>query len=208
MKILEFQIRNERRLWLQVCQRWSSVMDTLLEWIECVWREFAGLTQWRECANSIYKFFHPKLEYDTNEIVIRCPVAMFQQKMSPDLGLDEITVISASGPASSNSGPPSVAVLTQLLQSSAADWEAECKRQHKNGNIAPRQGKAGGKNLDQTCLRLAIEWPWTTSGGRATVQYFCIACDKFHANNSQSHTFEHADQCNGSVEFDILMTQI
>jgi hypothetical protein len=94
---------------------------------------------------------------------------------------------------------PLEVVSTQLLQSSGTDREAERERRRKNGNVPPREGKAGGKNLDQTCLRLAIERPGTTSGGRATVHYFCIACDKFRANNSRSRAFEHADQCNVSI---------
>jgi hypothetical protein len=116
---------------------------------------------------------------------------------------DEITI---SGPASdsSNPGPPSEIISTQLQQSSAADCEAKRKRRCKNGNVPPREGKAGGKNLDQTCPRLPIEWPGTTSGGRATVHYFRIACDKFRANNSRSCAFEHAGQCNVSMEFNIM----
>jgi hypothetical protein len=105
--------------------------------------------------------------------------------------------------ASNNPGPSSEVISTQLLQSNAADREAERERRRKNGNVPPRQGKSGGKNLDQTCLRLAIERPGTTSGGRATVHYFCIACDKFRANNSRSRAFEHADQCNVSVEINL-----
>jgi hypothetical protein len=115
---------------------------------------------------------------------------------------DAITVV--SGPASSNPGPPSEVVSTQLLQSSAADREAERERRRKNGNVPPREDMAGGKNLDKTCLRLAIERPGTTSGGRAISHYFCIACDKFRANNSRSRAFEHADQCNVSIKFNII----
>ena len=116
-------------------------------------------------------------------------------------GQDEII----SDPASSNPGPPSEIVSTQLLQSGAADREAKREKRRKNGNVPPRQGKAGGKSLDQTCLRLAIERPGTTNGGRATVHYFCIACDKFRANNSRSRAFEHADQCNVSIKSDIMI---
>lgn len=117
---------------------------------------------------------------------------------------DDDTTTVVSGPASSNPGPPSEVLSTQLLQSSAADREAERERRRKNGNLPPREHRAGGKNLDQTCLRLAIEWPGTTSGGRATSHYFCIACDKFRANNSRSCAFEHADQCDVSIEFNIF----
>lgn len=74
------------------------------------------------------------------------------QRILPQSGQDDVT----SGPASSNPGPPSEVVSTQLLQSSAADREAERERRRKNGNVPPREGKPGGKNLDQTCLRLAI----------------------------------------------------
>jgi hypothetical protein len=115
---------------------------------------------------------------------------------------DAITVV--GGTASSNPRPPSEVLSTQLLQSSAADREAERERRRKNGNVPPREDRAGGKNLDQTCLRLAIERPGTTSGGRATSHYFCIACDKFRANNSRSRAFEHADQCDVSIEFNIF----
>ena len=89
-------------------------------------------------------------------------------------------VISQGGPASTDPGPPSSSEVlsTQLLQSSVTDREAEHERRRKNGNVPPREGKAVGKNLDQTCLRLAIERPGTTSGGRATTHHFCIACDK------------------------------
>jgi hypothetical protein len=111
----------------------------------------------------------------------------------------------SSQPGRSNSGPPSEIVSTQLMQSGAADCEAEREKRRKNGNVPPRQGKAGGKSLDQTCLRLAIERPGTTGGGRATVNYFCIACDKSRANNSRSRAFEHADQCNVSIEFNIMI---
>jgi hypothetical protein len=46
---------------------------------------------------------------------------------------DAITVV--SGPASSNPGPPSEVLSTQLLQLSATDREAECERRRKNGNV-------------------------------------------------------------------------
>ena len=117
---------------------------------------------------------------------------------------DDDTVTVVGGPASSNPGPPSEVLSTQLLQSSATDREAERERRRKNGNVPSREDRAGGKNLDQTCLRLAIERPGTTSGGRATSHYFCIACDKFRANNSRSRAFEHADQCDVSIEFSIF----
>jgi hypothetical protein len=61
---------------------------------------------------------------------------------------------------------PSQVLSTQLLQSSVADREAERERRRKNGNVPPREDKPGGKNLDQTCLRLVIERPGSTSGGR------------------------------------------
>ena len=115
---------------------------------------------------------------------------------------DAITIV--SGPTSSNPEPPLEVLSTQLLQLSATDREAERERQRKNGNVPFREDRSSGKNLDQTCLRLAIEWPGTTSGGRATTQYFCIACDKFRANNSRSRAFEHADQCDVSIEFNIF----
>ena len=117
---------------------------------------------------------------------------------------DDDTVTVVGGLASSNPGPPSDVLSTQLLQSSATDREAERERRRKNGNVPSREDRAGGKNLDQTCLRLAIERPGTTSGGRATSHYFCIACDKFRANNSRSRAFEHADQCDVSIEFSIF----
>ena len=45
----------------------------------------------------------------------------------------------------------------------------------------------------------------TTSGGRETIHYFCIACDKFRANNARSRAFEHADQCNVSIKSIIII---
>src|SRR5258708_31471679 len=89
---------------------------------------------------------------------------------------------------------------TQLLQSSVADRETERERRRQNGNVPLREDKTGGKNLDKTCLRLAIERPGRTGGGRATTHYFCIVCDKFRANNSRSRAFEHADQCDVSIK--------
>ena len=122
------------------------------------------------------------------------------QVSQPILSQSGDTILVVHGPASksSNSGLPSGVISTQLLQSDAADHEAEHERWRKNGNVPPQQGKPGGKNLDQTCFWLAIKRPGTTSGGRATINYFCIACDKFHANNLRSCAFKHADQCNVS----------
>ena len=84
-----------------------------------------------------------------------------------------------------SSGPP------QLLQIDAADREAECERRRVNDNESPREDKPDGKNLDLTCLRLAIEQPGTTNRGKETVYYFCIVCDKTRANNSRIRAFEH-----------------
>jgi hypothetical protein len=134
-------------------------------------------------------------------------IQMSQQKMSLNLGgFSGMKLWPSVGLASyiNNPGPPLEVISTQLLQSGAAEREAERERQHKNGNVPPQEGKAGWKNLDQTCLQLDIEWPETTSGGRARVHYFCIACDKFRANNARSRAFEHADQCNVSMEFNIM----
>jgi len=89
---------------------------------------------------------------------------------------------------------------TQLLQATATDCEAERERCRNNGNKSPQEDKPGGKNLDQTCLRLAIEWPATTKAGNATTHYWCIACDKFWANNSRSRALDHADQCDVSID--------
>ena len=83
------------------------------------------------------------------------------QPIPSQSGQDDDTIMVISGPASSNPGPPSEILLTQLLQSSAADHEAEHDQWHKNGNLPPQEDKAGGKNLDQTCFQLAIEWPGT-----------------------------------------------
>lgn len=115
------------------------------------------------------------------------PICDTSQSM-PDRDDDDITVVATSQELS-----------IQLLQTAAADREAERERRRKNGNVSPRQHKPGGKNLDQTCLRLAIERPATTKGGTATVHYWCIACDKFRANNSRSRAFEHAEQCKVSI---------
>ena len=65
---------------------------------------------------------------------------------------DEDAIMVISGPASSNPGPPPEVISTKLLQLSATDRKAECKRQHKNGNVPSREDRACGKNLDQTCL--------------------------------------------------------
>ena len=100
------------------------------------------------------------------------------QSMS-DPNEDDVTVI--------NTSQSQEVLSTQLLQAAAADHEAECEQHHNNSNKSPREDKPGGKNLDQTCLRLAIEWPATTKAGNTTIHYWCIACDKFWANNSCSH---------------------
>ena len=96
---------------------------------------------------------------------------------------------------------PSQEVLsTKLLQAAITDHEAEHEKCHNNGNISPQENKPGGKNLDQTCLWLAIKWPATTKAGNTTTHYWCIACDKFCANNSCSHALDHADQCDVSID--------
>ena len=113
------------------------------------------------------------------------------QSMS-DPDEDDVTVIDTS---------QSQEVLsTQLLQAAATDREAERERRRNNSNKSPREDKPGGKNLDQTCLRLAIERPATTKAGNATTHYWCIACDKFRANNSRSRALDHADQCDVSMD--------
>ena len=90
-------------------------------------------------------------------------------------------------------------LLTQLLQAAATDCKAEREQCHNNGNKSPQEDKLGGKNLDQTCLQLAIEWPATTKASNATTHYWCITCDKFWPNNSHSCALDHADQCNVSI---------
>ena len=80
---------------------------------------------------------------------------------STQLDDDEITVV--DGPASSNR--PTAILSTELLQTEIADREAECERRCQNGNKAPQQDKPGGKNLDQTYLKLAIERPGVSNGG-------------------------------------------
>jgi len=105
---------------------------------------------------------------------------------------DDVTVIDTS---------QSQEVLsTQLLQAAATDREAEREQRCNNSNKSPREDKPGGKNLDQTCLRLAIEQPATMKAGNATTHYWCIACDKFRANNSRSRALDHADQCDVSID--------
>ena len=84
-------------------------------------------------------------------------------------------------------------LLTQLLQAAATDCEAECEQCHNNGNKSPQEDKLGGKNLDQTCLQLAIEWPATMKASNATTHYWCITCDKFWPNNSHSRALDHCD---------------
>jgi len=100
------------------------------------------------------------------------------QSMS-DPDKDDVTVIDTS--------QSQEVLLTQLLQAAATDRKAKHERRRNNSNKSPREDKPGGKNLDQTCLRLAIEWPATTKAGNTTIHYWCIACDKFWANNSCSH---------------------
>ena len=75
------------------------------------------------------------------------PCRLLEDLSKTQPGLDE-----NSGLASSIPKLASEAVSTQLLQSGATDREDEQERRHKNGNVPPRQGKGGGKNLDQTCL--------------------------------------------------------
>jgi hypothetical protein len=105
---------------------------------------------------------------------------------------DNVTVVDTS--------PSQELLSTQLLQAATTDHEAEHKQCCNNGNISPQEDKPGGKNLDQMCLWLAIEWLATTKAGNAMTHYWCIACDKFHANNSRSCVFDHADQCNVSID--------
>lgn len=97
------------------------------------------------------------------------------------------------------SSPSQEVLSTHLLQAAAFDREAEREQRRKNGNVSPREHKPGGKNLDPTCLRLAIERSATTKGGKATTHYWCISCDKFRANNVHDRAFEHAEQCNVSI---------
>ena len=158
-----------------------------------------GMCQWY-----VLGFFHLKCE--TNEAVIRCPVTRCQQKTLSQLRSNLGRMVMIQLPLSvvwPLVTPPSEVLSTQLLQSSATDREAEHERWCKNGNVPSGEDRAGGKNLNQTCLQLAIERPGTTSGGRATSHYFCIACDKFCANNSRYHAFEHAGQ---RVSFDEGLT--
>ena len=119
---------------------------------------------------------------------------------STQLDDDKITVV--DGPASSNW--PTAILSTELLQTEIADREAERERRRQNGNKAPRQDKPGGKNLDQTCLKLAIEWPGVSNGGRKVIHYYCIACDSFRANNSRTRAFDHFGKCPVHVAVDFL----
>jgi hypothetical protein len=111
---------------------------------------------------------------------------------------DNVTVV--------NTSPSQEVLSTQLLQAAATDREAERERRRNNGNISPREDKPGGKNLDQTCLRLAIERPATTKAGNTTTHYWCIACDKFRANNSRSRALDHADQCDVSIDLNPFLS--
>ena len=72
---------------------------------------------------------------------------------------DDVTII--------NTSQSQEVLSTQLLQAAATDREAERERCRNNSNKSPREDKPGGKNLDQTCLRLAIERPATTKVGNA-----------------------------------------
>lgn len=114
---------------------------------------------------------------------------------------DDVTIVDNT----TTRGPSQEVLSTQLLQSTATDWEAEREQCRQNGNVSPRGDKQGGKNLDQTCLRLAIERPATTAGGKSTTHYWCIACDKFCANNSRNCAFEHAEQCKVGIYSKISM---
>lgn len=114
---------------------------------------------------------------------------------------DDITVI--GGPASSSQLTANLS--TALLQTEEADCKAERKTHHNNGNKAPQVDKPNGKNLDPTCLKLAIEWPGVTKGGRKVSYYYCIACDEFCANNSWQHAFEHAEDCGVHVVVEFLL---
>ena len=120
------------------------------------------------------------------------PSHQHDTSQSTDPDKDDVTVI--------NTSQSQQVLSTQLLQAAATDHEAERERHHNNGNKSPREDKPGGKNLDQTCLQLAIERPATMKAGNATTHYWCIACDKFWANNSRSHALAHADQCDVSID--------
>ena len=119
---------------------------------------------------------------------------------STQLDDDEITVV--EGPASSSQ--PTAILSNELLQMEIANREAECERCHQNGNKAPQQDKPDGKNLDQTCLKLTIKWPGVFNGGQKVIHYYCIACDSFHANNSQTCTFDHFGKCPVCVTVNFL----
>ena len=97
---------------------------------------------------------------------------------------DDVTVI--------NTSQSQEVLSTQLLQAAATDHEAEQEQHHNNSNKSPQEDKPGGKNLDQMCLQLAIEWPATTKASNATTHYWCITCDKFRPNNSHSRALDHA----------------
>ena len=122
----------------------------------------------------------------------QCDVS--QSMSDPDE--DDVTVI--------NTSQSQEVLSTQLLQAAATDREAEREQRRNNSNKSPREDKPGGKNLDQMCLRLAIERPATTKAGNTTTHYWCIACDKFRANNSRSRALDHADQCDVSIDWNLL----
>lgn len=113
---------------------------------------------------------------------------------------DDITII--DGPVSSSQLTANLS--TTLLQTKEVDCKAECKTHCNNGNKAPQVDKPNGKNLDPTCLKLAIEWPGVTKGDRKVSYYYCITCDEFHANNSHQHAFEHAKDCGVHVVVEFL----
>jgi hypothetical protein len=58
---------------------------------------------------------------------------------------------------------------TQVLQSVAANREAERQERQKNGNVSPREHHHTGKKLDQLCLSLAIQREETNLKGVLTV---------------------------------------
>jgi hypothetical protein len=93
---------------------------------------------------------------------------------------------------STNSQPQ---LSTQVLQSAAANHEAERQERQKNRNFSPWEHHRTGKKLDQLCLSLAIQREETNLKGVPTPYYYCIACDEGRGNNSRSRALAHAKDC-------------
>ena len=123
----------------------ASVMDTLLEWFECVWRAFAGHAQRRDVPMVC-------TEFSSTWSLSARPTKHWLDAQSRRVNRKRVQISTNSVPiwagrwrnyghwhqASSNPRAPSEVISTQLL-SDVADREAERERRRKNGIVPPRQ---------------------------------------------------------------------